>query len=100
MMLLGDLLARLSPRYPTVEVRVADTCLDAGTALLLAGLTRALVTTALAEARHGTPVPRAPAPWVNAALAAAARHGTGPAGCAARPRRPPSADATANRTSA
>ena len=49
-------LARLSPRYPTVEVRVADVCLDAGTAVLLAGLTRALVATALAEARRGTPV--------------------------------------------
>ena len=49
-------LARLSPRYPTVEVRVADVCLDAGTAVLLAGLTRALVATALAEARQGTPV--------------------------------------------
>ena len=67
--------ARLSPRYPTVEVRVADACLDAGTAVLLAGLTRALVATALAEARQGTPVPAAPARWVNAALAAAARRG-------------------------
>ncbi len=27
-------LARLSPRYPTVEVRVADVCLDTGTAVL------------------------------------------------------------------
>ena len=45
-------LARLSPRYPTVEVRVADVCLDAGTAVLAAGLTRALVATALAEARQ------------------------------------------------
>ena len=45
-------LARLSPRYPTVEVRVAEVCLDAGTAVLLAGLTRALVATALAEARR------------------------------------------------
>ena len=69
------LLARLSPRYPTVEVRVADTCLDVGTAVLLAGLTRALVATALAEARRGLPVPAAPARWVNAALAAAARRG-------------------------
>ena len=74
------LLARLSPRYPTVEVRVADACLDVGTTVLLAGLTRALVATALAEARQGTPVPAAPARHVNAALAAAARHGlTGPA---------------------
>ena len=72
--------ARLSPRYPTVEVRVADVCLDAGTAVLLAGLTRALVATALAEAVQGTPLPAAPASWVNAALAAAARHGlAGPA---------------------
>jgi glutamate---cysteine ligase / carboxylate-amine ligase len=69
------LLARLSPRYPTVEVRVADVCLDAGTTVLLAGLTRALVATALAEARQGTPVPAAPTRWVNAALVAAARHG-------------------------
>ena len=68
-------LARLSPRYPTVEVRVADACLDAGTAVLLAGLTRALVATALAEARRGTPVPAVPTRRVNAALAAAARRG-------------------------
>jgi glutamate---cysteine ligase / carboxylate-amine ligase len=66
--------ARLSPRYPTVEVRVADACLDADTAVLLAGLTRALVATALAEARQGTPVPAAPASRVNATLAAVARH--------------------------
>ena len=69
------LLARLSPRYPTVEVRVADACLDVGTAVLLAGLTRALVATALAQARRGMPVPAAPTRWVNAALAAAARRG-------------------------
>ena len=75
--------ARLSPRYPTVEVRVADACLDAGTAVLVAGLTRALVATALAEARRGTPVPAAPARQVAAALAAAARHGL--AGARANP---------------
>jgi glutamate---cysteine ligase / carboxylate-amine ligase len=68
-------LARLSPRYPTVEVRVADVCLDIHTTLLLAGLTRALVATALAEARLGTPVPAAPTRWVTAALEASARHG-------------------------
>ena len=73
-------LARLSPRYPTVEVRVADVCLDAGTAVLLAGLTRALVATALAEARRGTPVAAPPARQVAAALAAAARHGLAGAG--------------------
>ena len=68
-------LARLSPRYPTVEVRVADVCLDAGTAVLLAGLTRALVATALAEACRGAPAAAPPARQVTAALAAAARHG-------------------------
>ncbi len=83
-------LARLSPRYPTVEVRVADACLDAGTAVLLAGLTRALVATALAEARRGTPVPAAPARWVNTALAAAARRGR--AGPGADPFTGPAAD--------
>ena len=73
-------LARLSPRYPTVEVRVADVCLDAGTAVLLAGLTRALVATALAEARRGTPAATPPARQVAAALAAAARQGLAGAG--------------------
>ena len=73
-------LARLSPSYPTIEVRVADACLDAGTAVLLAGLTRALVATALAEARRGTPAAAAPARQVTAALAAAARHGLTGAG--------------------
>ena len=75
--------ARLSPRYPTVEVRVADVCLDTSTAVLAAGLTRALVATALAEASRGTPVAAAPARQVAAALTAAARHGL--AGAAANP---------------
>ena len=89
-------LARLSPRYPTVEVRVADACLDAGTAVLLAGLARALVATALAEARRGTPVPAAPTRWVNAALAAAARHGL--AGAAVDPFTGQAADARSLRS--
>ena len=84
-------LARLSPRYPTVEVRVADVCLDAGTAVLLAGLTRALVATALAEAHRGTPPAAAPDRQVAAALAAAARHGL--AGAAANPVTGQAADA-------
>ena len=68
-------LVRLSPRYPTVEVRVADVCLDVDTTVLVAGLTRALVATALAEARQQTPVAAAPTRWVAAALDAAARGG-------------------------
>ncbi|MFD0057924.1 glutamate--cysteine ligase [Streptomyces sp. NPDC015140] len=45
---------RLSPRYPTVEFRVADVCLDAGTAVVLAALARALVETAARQWRAGT----------------------------------------------
>ncbi|MFG3103881.1 glutamate--cysteine ligase [Streptomyces sp. NPDC048182] len=44
---------RLSRRYPTVEFRVADVCLDARTAALLAALARALVDTAAREWRDG-----------------------------------------------
>ncbi|MDM7831332.1 glutamate--cysteine ligase [Cellulomonas sp. MW9] len=40
--------ARLSARYPTVEVRVADVCLDAADAALQAVLVRGLAETALA----------------------------------------------------
>ncbi|MFC8307762.1 glutamate--cysteine ligase [Streptomyces olivaceus] len=45
---------RLSQRYPTVEFRVADVCLDAGTAVALAAVARALVDTAAREWRAGT----------------------------------------------
>jgi carboxylate-amine ligase len=49
-------LARLSPRYPTVEVRVADVSLTADETLCYAGLVRALVTTAVDEALRCRPV--------------------------------------------
>lgn len=52
-------LARLSPRYPTIEVRAADMCLTVEEAVAYAGLVRALVSTAVDEAvagRHPTPV--------------------------------------------
>jgi carboxylate-amine ligase len=68
-------LARLSPRYRTVEVRIADVCLDLEDAVLLAGLVRALVATAIQEVDDGLPVRAAPAGWVQAAVLAAARHG-------------------------
>ncbi|MEU0204498.1 MULTISPECIES: glutamate--cysteine ligase [unclassified Streptomyces] len=45
--------ARLSQRYPTVEIRVSDVCLHSGTAVLLATLIRALVETAAREWRAG-----------------------------------------------
>jgi carboxylate-amine ligase len=43
--------ARLSARYPTVEVRVADVCLDVEDAVLQAALVRALAETAVARGR-------------------------------------------------
>lgn len=47
--------ARLSARYPTVEVRVADVCLAAENAVLIATLVRALVETAARDWRAGRP---------------------------------------------
>ncbi|WP_418276712.1 carboxylate-amine ligase [Isoptericola jiangsuensis] len=49
--------ARLSPRYPTVEIRVADVCLDPDTTTVLAALARGLVETAAREAADGRPTP-------------------------------------------
>ncbi|MFJ2027135.1 glutamate--cysteine ligase [Streptomyces sp. NPDC087897] len=49
--------ARLSHRYPTVEVRVADVCLDPADTVLLATLVRGLVETAAREWRAGRPAP-------------------------------------------
>lgn len=48
-------LARLSPRYPTVEVRVADVCLTVDHAVAYSGLVRALVATAVDEAHRAVP---------------------------------------------
>ncbi|GGR33473.1 glutamate--cysteine ligase [Streptomyces roseolus] len=45
--------ARLSRRYPTVEIRVGDVCLDLEDTVLLAVLSRALVETAAREWRQG-----------------------------------------------
>lgn len=47
--------ARLSVAHPTVEVRVADVCLDVDDAVLLAALVRALVETAVREWREDVP---------------------------------------------
>lgn len=47
--------ARLSHRYPTVEVRIADVCLDPADTVLLATLIRGLVETAAREWRAGEP---------------------------------------------
>ncbi|QXJ24918.1 glutamate--cysteine ligase [Actinomadura graeca] len=47
--------ARLSRRYPTVEIRVADVCLDADDTVLMAALIRALVGTAADAWRRDEP---------------------------------------------
>jgi carboxylate-amine ligase len=68
-------LVRLSARYPTVEVRVADTCLTTDDAVLLAGIVRALVATLIADSRRGVWDAPVPGPRINAGLLAAARDG-------------------------
>lgn len=45
--------ARLSAKYPTLEIRVCDVCADVADAPALAGLARALVTTAARSAAAG-----------------------------------------------
>ncbi|MCS0636751.1 glutamate--cysteine ligase [Streptomyces sp. LP05-1] len=50
--------ARLSVAYPTVEVRVADVCLDAGSTALMATLVRGLVETASRQWKDGEPPAR------------------------------------------
>jgi carboxylate-amine ligase len=49
--------ARLSVAQPTVEIRVADVCTDAGDAVLVAALVRGLVETAARAWRAGAEVP-------------------------------------------
>ncbi len=67
--------ARLSPKYPTVEIRIADAGLTAEDAVLLAGLARALVVTILAEARACVAPRPVRTALVAASLTAAARGG-------------------------
>ncbi|MFE2560743.1 glutamate--cysteine ligase [Streptomyces sp. NPDC059352] len=50
--------ARLSATYPTVEVRVADVCLESSTPVLLAALVRALAETASRAWHNGEPPSR------------------------------------------
>jgi carboxylate-amine ligase len=66
---------RLSDRYPTVEVRVADVALDVDTAVTVAVLVRALVVTAARQAAEKAPVPPVPNELIRAASWQAARHG-------------------------
>ncbi|MEO3887298.1 YbdK family carboxylate-amine ligase [Nonomuraea sp. B5E05] len=67
--------ARLSPRYPTVEVRIMDVCLTVEDTVLVAGLARALVASAIDDERRGVPVRVVSGRRIAADLRAAARHG-------------------------
>ncbi|MGZ4594675.1 MAG: carboxylate-amine ligase [Actinomycetes bacterium] len=68
-------LARLSPRYPTVEVRVADVCLTVDEAVAYAGLVRALVAKALADAAQGRCAPAVDQDVLVRACRTGARYG-------------------------
>jgi carboxylate-amine ligase len=67
--------ARLSARYPTVEIRMGDVCPTLDDALLLAALARALVATLLDDVRAGRPAPDVAQPLVAAAHWRAAHDG-------------------------
>lgn len=67
--------ARLSHSYPTVEIRVADVCLDSSTTVLLATLVRALVATAARQWKAGEPPPRHRVELLRLASWRAARSG-------------------------
>ncbi|MEU0136948.1 glutamate--cysteine ligase [Streptomyces sp. NPDC006296] len=68
--------ARLSHRYPTVEFRVADVCLDPADTVLLATLARGLVETAARAWRAGDPPDPVPVGVLRMADWQAARSGT------------------------
>jgi len=67
--------ARLSARWPTVEVRVSDVALRVEDAVLLAGLVRGLVETAAREWRDGRPAPDVRPELVRVATWRAGRSG-------------------------
>ncbi|MEJ6490344.1 glutamate--cysteine ligase [Leucobacter sp. USCH14] len=67
--------ARLSARYPTVEVRVADVCLEAAHSVAIAGIIRALVTIASHEWRAGFSPDPLPTSVLRLAMWSASRHG-------------------------
>ena len=67
--------ARLSARYPTVEIRAADVTPRLSTAMLIAGLCRALVETAAREARHDCRPSGVRTDLLRAAMWRAARSG-------------------------
>jgi carboxylate-amine ligase len=67
--------ARLSERYPTIEIRIADVCLRADDAVLIAALARALVETEARAWRDGTPATPARTELLRLAAWRASRSG-------------------------
>lgn len=67
--------ARLSARYPTVEVRVADVCMEAAHSVAIAGIVRALVSMAAQEWRSGFSPDPVPTAVLRLAMWSASRHG-------------------------
>lgn len=88
--------ARLSRHYPTIEVRVADVCLRADDAVLIAALVRALVETAARAWQAGDPASPVRTELLRLAAWRASRSGLG--GQLADPvtNRPAAADAVAH----
>ncbi len=68
--------ARLSARYPTVEIRVADVCVRPDDSVLVAALGRALVDEAARRWRAGQRPPHLRVELLRAAQWRAARYGT------------------------
>jgi carboxylate-amine ligase len=69
--------ARLSRRYPTVEVRIADVCREPDDAVLIAALVRALVDTAAGEWERDVAPDPVPVEVLRLAAWRAARSGVG-----------------------
>ena len=67
--------ARLSSHAPTVEIRVADVCLEVDDAVLVAALCRALVDTAARAWQSDQSPPDVPTPLIKVATWQAGRHG-------------------------
>lgn len=67
--------ARCSHRFPTVEIRASDVCLDVRDAVLVAALCRGLVETAAEEWAAGEPTPPVPTALLRLATWQAARWG-------------------------
>jgi carboxylate-amine ligase len=67
--------ARLSARYPTIEIRVADSCPVIDDVVLVAAIGRALVDTAVVEDDAHATVPESPQVLLRAATWRAARSG-------------------------